>query len=196
MILFGLEVGLFIVVVLPLAEEEQHAAARDDHEDQDVGEGVEEDTHVGLCIVMVEDLDGSRRCVNRNSCVLALSCRAPIKERICIMDLILCRIVVVFILGHDSSNASRDAVEDNFLTMRQSERVGLVCQSALGSITLCPSDFARVNRLVKAQSKAELLLMVAQKTSDCFDNGEVGAVGSVGVGNFDFRIVAFCNIVL
>lgn len=57
MILFGLEVGLFIVVVLPLPEEEQHAAARDDHEDQNVGEGVEEDTHVGVDGLVVYNYD-------------------------------------------------------------------------------------------------------------------------------------------
>ena len=115
------------------------------------------------------------------------------------MDFVLCRVVFALFFSYRSSNASRDAVEDNVLTMRQSERVGLVCQSAIGSITLCPSDFGeffRINGLVKTQLKAELLLMVAQQTSDGFGNGEVGAVGSVVVGNFDFRIVALRNIVL
>lgn len=48
-----MEVGLFIVVVLPFPEEEQHAAAHDDHEDQDVGEGVEEDTVVDFAFLFV-----------------------------------------------------------------------------------------------------------------------------------------------
>ena len=70
MILFGLEVGLFIVVVLPFAEEEQHAAAHDDHEDQDVGEGVEEDTHVGLYRIVVDELDRLRLVTHCDTCRL------------------------------------------------------------------------------------------------------------------------------